>query len=109
VSTSVGLDWSNGQWEPMLRDGTFVGAARNRNSSRALVSSSGANPSSYAVTRSTRSNVSMTLPTELPASPLEGVDELGGGEVANPVPGLDGGDAERDEAWPCRCPAGPTR
>ena len=28
---------------------------------------------------------------------VEGLDELGGGEVADPVPGVDGGDAERDQ------------
>jgi hypothetical protein len=28
---------------------------------------------------------------------VEGFDEFGGGEVADPVPCLDGGDAERDE------------
>ena len=28
---------------------------------------------------------------------VEGLDEFGGGEVADPVPGLDGGDAEGDE------------
>ena len=30
-------------------------------------------------------------------SAVEGLDEFGGGEVADPVPGLDGGDAEGDE------------
>ena len=30
-------------------------------------------------------------------APVEGLDQLGGGEVADPVPGLHGGDAERDE------------
>ena len=29
--------------------------------------------------------------------PVEGLDELGGGEVADPVPGVDGGDAEGDQ------------
>ena len=28
---------------------------------------------------------------------VEGLDELGGGEVADPMPGVDGGDAERDQ------------
>ena len=28
---------------------------------------------------------------------VEGVDEVGGGEVADPVPGVDGGVAERDQ------------
>ena len=28
---------------------------------------------------------------------VEGLDEVGGGEVADPVPGVDGGEAERDE------------
>ena len=28
---------------------------------------------------------------------VEGLDEVGGGEVPDPVPVLDGGDAERDE------------
>ena len=40
----------------------------------------------------------MTRPTVLSASAaVEGLDELGGGEVADPVPGLDGGVAEGDE------------
>ena len=29
--------------------------------------------------------------------PVEGLDELGGGEVPDPVPGLDGGDPEPDQ------------
>jgi hypothetical protein len=38
------------------------------------------------------------LPTELSArAPVEGLDEFGGGEVADLVPGFDGRDAERDQ------------
>ena len=39
---------------------------------------------------------------------VEGFDEIGGGEVADLVPGVDRGVPERDQGVGlCRCPAGP--
>jgi hypothetical protein len=57
-----------------------------------------AKPNSSRMIRSLRSRLSMTRPTELSARPrVEGLDQVGGGEVPDPVAGLDCGDAERDE------------
>ena len=40
---------------------------------------------------------------------VEGFDELGGGEVADPVSGVHGGDASATSMWLLPVPAGPTR
>ena len=39
----------------------------------------------------------MTRPTLLSANPRESFDEFGGGQVADPVPGVDGGVAEGEQ------------
>ena len=62
------------------------------------MSSSGANPTS-----STDDQVVAEQGVDDPAdavvgqAAVEGLDQVGGGEVADLVPGFDGGDAERDE------------
>ena len=55
--------------------------------------------------RSLRSRVSMTLADAVVGQrSVEGLDEFGGGEVADLVAGVDGGDAERDQdVGSCRC------
>ena len=42
-------------------------------------------------------------------SAVEGFDEFGGGEVADPVAVFDGGDAQPDRVWDLPVPAGPIR
>ena len=74
------------------------------------MSSSGAKPSS-----STDDQVVAEQGVDDPAdgvvgqAPVEGFDEVGGGEVADPVAGVDGGDAEGESRWDLPVPAGPIR